>query len=162
MWLHWLAILCHTHFVGCGLSKMEELICAQKSKGREGEGDFELDPQRVADVQAKLLKKTSSLLEHILGGLSTASKAKTDSPDLLLEATSQFHTVLGEIDAIRESSGHDSDILLSLATCAANEEAVLEMVCDFLFRMTKREIWKLHCKTWYRNHCNSDQGGVAH
>lgn len=96
----------------------------------------------LVEVQSKLLERASSLLVHILGVVSTSSKAEVDSLMSDLD-TGQLHSILEEVSALWESVRHDPDNLYRLAACVANVEAVLETICDFLFRMAKCKLYKL-------------------
>lgn len=95
-----------------------------------------MEEQSTAIIQRKLLETASELLVRILGRLTTSSKGDTGVLDTV--GIGQLQAILEELSAVWESV-QDPDIRYEIATCATNVEAVLETVCDFIFRTTRRK-----------------------
>ena len=105
-----------------------------------------MEEQSTAIIQRKLLETASELLVRILGRLTTSSKADNGVLDTV--GIGQLQAILEELNAVWESV-QDPDIRYEIATCASNVEAVLETVCDFIFRTTRRKDFRANFSGWW-------------
>ena len=108
--------------------------------------DLVMEEQSTGIIQRKLLETASELLVRILGRLTTSFKAD-DTGVLDTVGIGQLQAILEELNAVWESV-QDPDIRYEIATSASNVEAVLETVCDFIFRTTRRKDFGMVAGGW--------------